>query len=274
MTRPIVLAATDGTDLSRAVMARAEKVAQDWGARLVLAHVRTQSRARFRLRPKRVSKPDLAAALIRQGGQHDDLRILDGPPSDKIVELAGQLDAALVILGLHRERRVLDTLRMTTMERITLDLACPVLIARSHPPQPYRKVLAGLSFDPICSPTLAMATRLAPDAAFRAIHAVPHVAGSAPSNRARAMQRAEMLRARFTNCPGLPPGMPTPEIVAGGVHEVLHYRMSEFRPDLLVIGSQSGRDPARLGNYARDLMRAPPTDMLVTKPGFDPDVSG
>jgi len=80
--------------------------------------------------------------------------------------------------------------------------------------------------------------------------------------------------------PGLPPNMTPPEIVRGGVHEVLRYRMAEGQTDLLVIASQSGRDPSRLGNYARDLMRAPPTDILVTKPyaglehAVPPDPSG
>jgi nucleotide-binding universal stress UspA family protein len=266
VTRPTILAATDGTARSRAVLGRAESIARNWDARLALVHVRKPANTRFRLRPKRVSEPDLAEDLLRHGGEREDLHMLDGPPSDNIVELAHRLGAALVVLGLHRERRVLDALRMTTMERITQGLACPVLVACTHPPRPYHKVLAALSFDPICAPDLASAARLAPDAVFRAIHAIPPRAADTKERRAQAMQRAEALGATYMNCPGLPADMPRPEIVAGGVHEVLHYRMSEFRPDLLVIGSHSGRDPARLGNYARDLMRAPPTDVLVTTP--------
>ena len=49
----------------------------------------------------------------------------------QIIGLAHGLGAALVVLGLHRERRVLDTLRMTTMERITLGVDCPVLVAQT-----------------------------------------------------------------------------------------------------------------------------------------------
>jgi nucleotide-binding universal stress UspA family protein len=55
-------------------------------------------------------------------------------------------------------------------------------------------------------------------------------------------------------------------IVPGAVHEVLGYRQSELNADLICVGTHSGRDPHVLGNNARDLMRAPPADLLVAKP--------
>jgi nucleotide-binding universal stress UspA family protein len=81
------------------------------------------------------------------------------------------------------------------------------------------------------------------------------------------MKAAEMQRTAFMALKGLPAALQMPEIVPGGVHEVLQFRIAELQPDLVVIGSNSGRDTTSLGNYARDLMRAPPTDMLVAKPG-------
>jgi nucleotide-binding universal stress UspA family protein len=75
------------------------------------------------------------------------------------------------------------------------------------------------------------------------------------------------MRTAFLSAPGLPELAETPEIVVGGVHEVLAFRQAELGADLVCIGTHSGRDPSRLGNYARDLMRAPPTDLLVAKPG-------
>lgn len=269
--RRTILAATDGTKRSRAVLGRAALVARIWNARLVLVHVRKPLRARFRLSLARISEDDLRATLDQHGGRPEDLFLLEGAPSEQIASLAAQLGAGLVVLGLHRERRVLDSLRMTTMERITLGVSCPVLIAQAHPAQPYRRVLGALSFDPVCSGGLGEAATLAPDAAFHAIHALPITATDTAASRETALNKATAQRSAFLECRGLPPSLQTPEIVPGGVHEVLRYRMAELQPDLLTIGSQSGRDPTRLGNYARDLMRAPPTDVLVTKPDCAPD---
>ncbi|MBN2759255.1 MAG: universal stress protein [Rhodobacteraceae bacterium] len=266
MTGRVILAATDGTDRSRAVLGRAELVAREWGARLALAHVRKPSHARFRLRLACTAPNELADALVRHGGRADDLYMLEGNPSDAIVALATSLGADLVVLGLHRARRVLDTLRMTTMERIALGVACPVLVAQRYPPKPYTRVLGALSFDPISAQGLRLAASFAPKAAFHAIHALPHAPTDTAATRTEVLGKAMAQRKAFLSLPGLPADMPAPEIVPGGVHEVLRYRMDEWHPDLLVIGSRSGRNPARLGNYARDLMRAPPTDILVTTP--------
>ena len=82
-----------------------------------------------------------------------------------------------------------------------------------------------------------------------------------------ALSRAEAARRDFLALPGLPTLAEPPEIVPGGVHQVLNFRSEELDADLVVIGAHSGRTPDELGSYARDLMRAPPTDLLVAKPG-------
>jgi nucleotide-binding universal stress UspA family protein len=81
------------------------------------------------------------------------------------------------------------------------------------------------------------------------------------------LTQAEQMRAAFLASPGLPELAEPPEIVPGGVHEVLAFRQVELNADLVCIGTHSGRDPGQLGHYARDLMRAPPTDLLIAKPG-------
>jgi len=132
MTRaPVILAATDGTERSQAVLGRAALIARDWGARLALVHVRKAGAARFRLRLARTSRHELAQELAAHGGDAAALHMLEGAPAERIAALVEQLQPALLVMGLHRERRVLDVLRMTTMERITLAVTCPVLLPRS-----------------------------------------------------------------------------------------------------------------------------------------------
>lgn len=269
-----VIAATDLTARSANVPGRAARIAATLGARVLLVHV-SQPENGLRGAMRLAAKPDRLRARLARLAQGMDLasvevRQLEGPPENAIAALAAAEDAALIVLGLHRRRRVLDVLRLTTMERIVLRARAPVLIAHLPPTQPYRKVLAALTFSPACTRALQMARRIAPDAALHGIHALQlplrDKLAAAGLEASRAMTEAEMLRDAFLAQPGMPVLSAPPEIVAAGVHDVLRFRIEELQPELLVIGTHSGRDPDTLGNYARDLLRAPPTDVLAAKP--------
>lgn len=300
-----VIAATDFTPRSAQVATRAALIAQALGGRLILAHALPESppaeedaqlaavarigatdsaaptppgtlgrlARRLRLRPATSSAAE-AMALLRAGarttGTDTRVRLVYGQPGPALAQLAIEEEAALMVLGLHRERRVLDLMRLTSMEHIVLDAPVPVLIAHLPQAEPYRNVLSLTDFSPAAARALAMGARIAPQAGFHAIHALQLPLGTrfAPDDPGAdaALTRAEMLRDVFLDMPGLPALREPPEIVPGGVHEVLAFRQEELGAELLCIGTHSGRDPLQLGNYARDLMRAPPTDLLVAKP--------
>lgn len=306
MPLPAIIAATDLTPRSAQVGERAALIARTLQARLLLAHAMsapvaepadaaievdlpdatdtlpsaaeeptTGALARLgrslRIRPRRASDAEGAlGSLARRLGPEVEIRLLHGAVDTALSDLAEDEAALMLALGLHRERRVLDVLRLTTMERIVLAATVPVLIAHQRPRDGYRRVLAPTDFSPASAAALRRAAEIAPFASFHAIHALqlPLGARFSPGDTATdaALTRAEQLRDAFLAMPGLPTFAEPPEIVPGGVHEVLSFRQNELRADLLCIGTHSGRDPLQLGNYARDLMRAPPTDLLVAKP--------
>lgn len=249
---PCVIAATDRSQRSAQVAARAAQVARVLALRLIVAHVEGGAE---------VAEPIVGT----------DERLLQGQPDEALLTLVRAEAAALLVLGLHRPRRVLDVLRLTTMERLVLAAPCPVLIAHQPAGAPYAQVLALSDFSPASAASLVAAGRIAPRAEFHVIHALQMRLGTRaePGHREfeTAMDRAILARDRFLATPGLPALAEAPEIVPGGVHEVLEFRRAELGADLVCIGAHSGRLPGELGNYARDLMRAPPTDLLVAKPG-------
>lgn len=252
-----ILAATDLTERSAQVPGRARTLAQAPGSRVLLVHVRPEDRKKP---PAAEVEAELAALAEASGA--DGFRLLVGEAGPEMAALTREQAAGLIVLGLHQERRVLDLLRLTTMEKIVLAAPCPVLIAQLPTERPYRQVLLATDFSPASAEALKAAARVAPGAEFHAIHALelPLV-----GDREAARERAEAAREAFLATPGLPPLAERPEIVPGGVHQVLAFRHEELGADLLCLGAQSGKDPGTLGNYARDLMRAPPSDMLVAK---------
>lgn len=274
-----ILAATDFTARSDAVMARAAGLARSLGCRVVLAHAVSRPKALApRLRKaRRIPRTEDQAqdALAQLAAAYPELEIslhgVEGAADQVIADLARQHAADLVIMGLHKPRAVLETLRSTTMERITLDVPCPVLIAHDrNAALPYRRVLGAITFAPASAEALRMAAIIAPGAEFHAIHALQlplsEKLPQAEPETCATMTEAELLRSAFMRLDGVPDSLHLPEIVPGGVHEVLQFRIQELQPDLVVLGSHSGRDPSSLGNYARDLMRDPPTDLLIAKP--------
>lgn len=264
-----IIAATDLTERSAGVLGRAAVIARTTGAALIPVHVMPDGSAVA----QEVGAEELLRAELAQlpdGIRIAEIRILQGRPEVVLPDLAEAEGAALLVLGLHRPRRVLDLLRLTTMERIVLNADVPVLIARNGPAGPYRCVLASTDFAPACARALAAAATIAPDAEFHAIHALRQDLrdkfGPGDIGDSRAMTQAEILRSAFVIMPGVPASLHLPEIIPGGVHEVVAFRLDELRPDLLAIGTHSGRVPGAIGNYARDFMRDPPTDVLVAKP--------
>jgi len=263
-----LIAASDLTERSAAVLPRAISVAEQTGGSVVFVHVAPDNVPDARIADLRRRMEEVA--LQTSGGSKAELRILRGRPELALPELVETEGADLLILGLHRVRPVLDLLRLTTMERIVLRAGIPVLVAHVPAGKGYRKVLGCVDFAPACAAALAAAGRIAPEAEFHAIHAlqVPLRDKFAPGDieDSRAMTQAEVLRGAFLASEGLPPTLHLPEIIPGGVHPVLSFRVEELEPDLITIGTHSGRDPGVLGNYARDLMRDPPADLLVAKP--------
>lgn len=269
-----ILAATDLTERGAAVVPRAALLARAHQAQLIVVHAsepRAASVKRFRLKRRDDALEEAEAELARECAAYPDLDITchieQSKPVPLISRFAASEQADLIVLGLHLPRRVLDTLRLTNLERVTQSATCPILIAQCAPAQPYRRVLGAITFSPASAKALRVAAHIAPEAEMHAIHALQLPLSSKSDMMASAeMTEAEMLRQAFLDTQGLPSHLACPEIVPGGVHEVLQFRIKELEPDLVVIGSHSGRSATSLGNYARDLMRAPPTDMLIAKP--------
>ena len=260
MTRPVIIAATDLTRQSAHVAGRGARLARKLDADVLLVHVAPEGKA-----PNTAAQATLSAQAQEISAE---ARFLSGKPATALSSLAREVGATLLVLGLHRERRALDALRLTTLEQIVLDAPCAALIAHLPPDAPYRQVLTLTDFSDASAQAAVIAARVAPLAQHHAIHALTAPLGAlfSPKVRAERQAQAETLRSRFMATPGLPPLVEPVEIIPGGVHEVLRFRAEELGVDLVCLGVHSGKNPKVLGNYTRDLMRAPPTDLLIGRP--------
>lgn len=267
-----IVVASDLSAQSEPALHRAIALAAETHARVIVLLVREQSlspesaaEGHARLRTDIATAPGAAQLAVTT-------EVISGKPWRVIPDFATQAGADLLVLGLHRKRMIFEVLRETTLERILRRASLPVLVARNAAARPYHTILAATEFAPSSAAALACAARIAPNADFYAIHALqvpllPPRGISRKDAAEQALAEAEAARAEWRTYPGLPPALHTPEIIEGGVHQVVRFRLDELRPDLLTIGAQgpSGDDPAELGYFARDFIREPPCDLLIAR---------
>jgi nucleotide-binding universal stress UspA family protein len=200
--------------------------------------------------------------------------VLVGDPMEVIPAEAKARGADLVVLGLHRPRGFLDRLRETTMERLVRLLRTPVLLVREPADHDYENVLVPVSFSPACASALAAARRVAPDAALSVFHAVylpfTGLTGEKPGGAMdrELTQEARAVMADWRRKEDVADIEGDIAIITGPLEDVLGRKLGEVKPDLIALGAHT-RGPLAtsvLGSFAADMIRQPPTDLLLAHP--------
>lgn len=270
-----ILVATDLSPRSETALLRAFQLAQSRGAEVTVIHSidtelpSTMSKEMHRLAEEQLRKDTETAALQYPCSYR--VRLADGAPDDAARTQALGADADLIVLGLHRPRTFFDGFRETTMERLVRTSKVPVLLAVTPPKADYARVLCPVDFSPASARAVATARKLLPEAEYRLFHAfhVPHPLHGASDGSDLPFRKA--VTAEYGVWRTLHEGiaeLQAPDIVEGAITAATAIEITAFKPDLLVIGAHSrGRlERVRLGSFARDMIRNPPLDVLISHP--------
>lgn len=270
-----ILAATDLSARSDRAVERAVLLAGDVGAALTILHVvdadlparmadRQADDARF-LMEAHVSSLARAAAVAC------DRQVIFGKDHVDVLAVAETLKAGLIVLGIHRNE-TRELFLGTTAERVIRDGTTPVLLVKTRPDSPYRRVLVAVDLSECSRTAVDFAARFLPGREFQLVHAfdTPYKAFlTGESNRREASQthREQMEEFVRRHCAHLQ--SPPAQIVRqGSVRQVIREQVEHLRPDLLVVGThgRSGIVRAVLGSVAEDLLSHPPCDVLAVPP--------
>ena len=269
-----ILVASDLTARSDQALVRAVRLARQIGLPLrAITVVDADLPAAIRDRRLAEAQAWLARSLRDAGGAAKDATAIPGDVGQAIPADALAVDAALVVLGLHRCRALRDAVRETTMERIAHQLHVPLLLARSDAVGDYARVLVPVSFTPDCAAALAAARRFAPAARLRVIHALHLPFAAPPDNRdggpaGRALRaEAEMAAADWRASLGQTPQTDDVAIMPGSFGEVLEQELAGLDPDLMALGGhlRGAMTPLGLGATMAALIRRPPCDLLIVR---------
>ena len=162
-----LLLATDlGANSDRA-MERAIKIAKECDATLHILHVLNDE--------SNNNTSDTIKAYIKDYKDADsiDVKITvteNKKPHDEIPRHAVEVDAGIIIMGTHAESKFSDLFFGTTIERVLVNSATPILMVKDKPLNSYQNVLCGIDFAPASKDAFKAVTSIAPNAVFELLH--------------------------------------------------------------------------------------------------------
>lgn len=263
-----LLVATDLSPRSDIAVARAARLTEETGARLVVLSVIDEDLPE----PMAARMKEEAQARIAAGPGATRLVVVGDPLRD-IPKAADEEGADLVVLGMHRSRPILDMFRSTTMEKLVRLSARPILIAKNSADRAYERAVACVDLSPSSVAALRAVRSVAPQAALHAFHAysVPFKGflgdeGADPGAHPFRDEAASAL-AEWRAAARLPDGLGEIELVEGSVAGAFSAAMTLHRPDLVAMGahSRAALSPTLLGSFVTELLRDPPTDLLIAR---------
>lgn len=270
--RSILIATDTHADSDRA-MARAVRIAQAQGARLTVLSVMEDTEENPALILREGLIEDQIAAHRGAADLETEIVVTTGDPAEEIAHTAARCDADLVVMGQHHNRKLFDGFRATTLEKILRKLKCPALLAVEPSVQDYSQVLAPVDFSDACGACLESARKLAPDAEITLMHAVqvPYqtavAAPGAVGDVSHMVDPTPFVTDAKKRAEDFAPELPI-EFPIGALHSALQKAMHEKPPQLICLGAhtKSGALDVLLGSFTADLVRDPPTDLLIAPP--------
>lgn len=271
------LVATDMSARSDRALRRAVQLADATGASLSVLHVVDDA------------TPDTIAVELKAACEGDLRRMLEGAPeavrttvkvvigdpTATVIDLVREMGPDLLIMGTHRDRRFLDSIRETTAQRIVRLTDCPVLVAVDPTEAPYDHILGATDFSPAAAAAIKLAHELAPAARLTPVHSI-HVpyqgiltqAGGTDDIEASFRKAARESDARWRGEYPLPAAAAPTVIRTGSTLDVLSNEAARGATTLISAGAhgQVGQHRALLGSVATSLMRVPPCDVLIARP--------
>lgn len=274
-----ILLATDMSSRGDRALDRATQLARHWGARLHVVHaveapspaipagVDPDAYLRWWPDPKQQAPRRLAALVDDPSAT---LHVEDAPATQAILAVAEREECDLIVLGEGRDR-LLGPLE-STLDEVIRKASASVLVVRSRPTRPYRRLIVGTDYTDEALQALVRATLSFPDAGITLVHAyeAPYAGlrGERVPDDAWIEQERARLRAHL-DAAEVPPGAKRAiklHVDAGPPAAVLPKCMDESSADLTVIGAHPrGLVYDTVIGSTRLIVDAIPGDIMVVR---------
>ena len=192
--------------------------------------------------------------------------------------------AHLIVLGVHRERPLRDTVLGATMDRVLRLGDRPILVVKTKPHGRYENILVAVDFSVPSREALEFAIRLFPQGRFHVLNACANLSGDSPrdwfvSSKTIAQKHRKHLEAMTEAVAqhmrqelGSSEFALTPIVDHGHPADAAKRQVERLHPDLVVVGTHghTGWRHARLGSVAEAFLAWIPCDVLAVRPVHEP----
>jgi len=279
-----ILLATDLSSRCDRAMDRAAQLASLWAARLIVLNVLEQDQQVLDRRqmadlPSWRQSPDrqaVVAAQVRRDLREDlkavEVRVVDGVAASTIDEVAREVGADLIVIGIARDETFGRYFLGSTVERLSRQTPVPLLIVKSRL-RPYREVLIATDFSPPSQHALTAASRFFPTVPLTLLHAweVPFAGFlDKPQFRSELGQLEKEACNEFVSQSQLSEQQRRDLRVLvehGNPEMMVRAYMQDGNVDLVVVGThgRSGLFDIRLGGTAKRILDTAPGDVLLIR---------
>jgi universal stress protein E len=221
-----------------------------------------------------------AGPLAERTGIVPTIEVVGGDPRLELAARARDWGAHMLVAGVHRRRTFeLFNFAGSTAGTVFAALRRPMLIVRNEVSGDYAQAVVGVDFSVFSRPAIRWARKLAPAGTLTLVHAYqvpfkPYMGGEEYAAEFAYAERLEFdsfiaeemewltERARAA---GIPVEAIVKQVREGAPAQVLRETVTETGADLAVVGThgRTGLMKAILGSVAADLVKDPPTDLLI-----------
>jgi nucleotide-binding universal stress UspA family protein len=201
------------------------------------------------------------------------LQVLEGDVTDSILAAAAGLPDALVVMGASRDDSFQELILGSTAERLSQELAQPLLVVRQRTRGSYERILVANDFSEGARTALDTALRLFPGCRIALLHVLE---GGAGEPLAGAFDDAVARGARFLDECALAPAaraLVDPVHVHGKVAEAVARHARENLVQLAVLGvrRRSGMARVFMSSHSEGLLQHLGCDTLLVRAGGGDD---
>lgn len=280
-----ILVATDMSARCDRALARSAQLAEQWDAKLVVAHAIeagtdfAESRRLLDL-PSWHRTDDRAITVrsqlstdLHEEGITSSIVVEEGQPHEMVLRVAQQMDIELIVTGLARDEPWGRVFLGTTVDHLARKADCPLLVVRNRARAPYRRIILATDFSEASRHALRAATQFFPRSNLTVFHAYDPPYSTSPEAVAVRESWETLARqecGKFIEDSGLPEETQRrlDILIEHGHPGRLLRDLSQHRQfDLVVIGSR-GHSLVKtllLGSMAQTLLRMAPCDTMVVQ---------
>lgn len=278
-----ILLATDLSERSDQALNRAARLANHLGSELHVLHVVDEglpSRIAQEVRKNSIEfLSEQTAGLETLGSDRIRIDVKFGHAWETVVKTADIEGADFVVLGMHRNRGLIELFQGTTLDRVVKASRKPVIVVTDSVSEEYKNVVVGTDFSTKSIDLVSAATMISSQDPLLLVHAyhIPFKGLTMRTNsqgdisqRERDQIEKPLVDQMAKFVADLPKGLTPPNTVIreGGATAVIETEARANHADLIVLGvhARSGFAQTLLGSTAREILSNAPCDLLLVPP--------